>query len=84
MTTIISKKHICFTGKMEMGTRSDMKIEAKKLGAIVQSSVNGKTDYLVCGSDVAHNSKNTKIMAAMKNNATILTEDKYYELINSK
>ena len=49
MTTIISKKHICFTGKMEMGTRSDMKIEAKKLGAIVQSSVNGKTDYLVCG-----------------------------------
>ena len=81
MASSINGKHICFTGKMEQGTRSNMKAEAKKLGAVVQSSVNSKTEYLVCGADVAHNSKNTKVMAAMKNDATILTEEKYNELL---
>jgi DNA ligase (NAD+) len=77
----IKDKHICFTGKMEQGNRSEMKTEAIKLGAKIQSSVNSKTDYLVCGADVAANSKNTKILAAMKNKATILTEKSYNSLI---
>ena len=78
----IKDKNICFTGKMEQGNRSEMKAEAKTLGANVQSSVNSKTDYLVCGVDVAANSKNTKVLAAMKNKATILTEESYNKLID--
>ena len=43
----IKGKHICFTGKMEKGDRDDMKAQAKDLGAIIQSSVNSKTEILV-------------------------------------
>ena len=77
----IKDKHICFTGKMEQGDRSDMKKHAKELGAIVQSTVNSKTDILVHGDDVAHNSKNTKLIAAAKHDATILNEEAYNKLI---
>ena len=81
MSSAIKDKHICFTGKMEFGDRGGMKKQAKELGAIVQSSVNSKTDILVHGADVAHNSKHTKIIAAQKHNVTILNEDAYSKLI---
>ena len=77
----ITDKHICFTGKMESGDRDEMKAEAKKLGAKVQSDVNSKTDILVYGADVAHNSKHTKLIEARENNVTILSEDAYCDLI---
>ena len=77
----IKGKHTCFTGKMEQGDRDDMKAHAKKLGAIIQSSVNSKTEILVCGANVAHNSKSTKLKAAKQHGAEILDEDAYYALI---
>ena len=81
MSNSIKDKHICFTGKMEHGDRGDMKEQARELGAIVQSSVNSKTDILVHGADVAHNSKHTKIIAAQKHNVIILNEESYFKLI---
>ena len=81
MNSKIQGKHICFTGKMEKGDRDDMKEQAKNMGAVMQSSVSSKTDILVCGANVAHNSKNTKLKAAQKHNAQILDEDAYYKLI---
>ena len=81
MSSNIEGKHICFTGKMEQGDRTEMKTQAKGLGAIVQSDVNSKTDILVYGSDVAHNSKHTKMNNAKKLGITILDETAYYEKI---
>lgn len=48
----IAGKGIVFTGKMINGNRDDMNAEARKLGVKVQSSVSGKTAYLVCGEKV--------------------------------
>ena len=83
MTTEIKDKHLVFTGKMEHGDRDEMKDEAKKLGAIIQSDVNSKTDILICGEDVAHNSKSTKLKKAKELGVKIIDEETYYNLIKS-
>lgn len=83
MNKEIQNKYLVFTGKMEHGDRKEVKEEAKKLEAIVQSDVNGKTDILICGSDVAHNSKSTKRKEAEELGIKIIDEVAYYELINS-
>lgn len=77
----IKGKYICFTGKMEKGDRKEMKLQAKNLGAIVQSDVNSKTDILVHGADVAHNSKHTKMNKAQELDIIIMDEDVYYSKI---
>ena len=79
----IKDKYLVFTGKMERGDRQDMKQEAVKLGAIVQSDVNSKTDLLICGKDVAHNSKNTKRKEAEEIGVKIIDEDTYLKFIES-
>ena len=81
MVSKIEGKHICFTGKMEQGDRKEMKAQAKELGANVQSDVNSKTNILVYGSNVAHNSKHTKMNKAKELDITILEEQAYYDLI---
>jgi DNA ligase (NAD+) len=73
----IEGKYIVFTGKMENGGRTQMKAKAKELGAIVQSNVNSKTQILVHGTDVAHNSQNTKMNKAIELGITILDEKAY-------
>jgi len=83
MNKEIQNKHLVFTGKMEHGDRDEMKEEAKKLGAIVQSDVNSKTDMLIYGADVAHNSKSTKRKEAEELGIKIIDEVTYYELIKS-
>ena len=83
MNKQVQNKHLVFTGKMEHGDRNEMKEEAKELGAIIQSDVNSKTDMLICGSDVAHNSKSTKRKKAEELGIKIIDEVTYYELINS-
>ena len=83
MNKEIQNKYLVFTGKMEHGDRKEMKEEAKKLEAIEQSDVNGKTDILICGSDVAHNSKSTKRKEAEELGIKIIDEVAYYELIKS-
>ena len=81
MASNIEGKHICFTGKMEQGDRDEMKAQAKELGAVIHSDVNSKTDILVHGSDVAHNSKHRKMNKAQKLGITILEEQAYYKMI---
>lgn len=83
MTTEIQDKHLVFTGKMKHGDRDEMKDEAQKLGAIIQSDVNSKTDILICGEDVAHNSKSTKLKKAEELGVKIIDEKTYYNLIKS-
>ena len=83
MTTEIQDKHLVFTGKMEHGDRDEMKDEAQKLGAIIQSDVNSKTDMLICGEDVAHNSKSTKLKKAEELGVKIIDEKTYYNFIKS-
>ena len=81
MSSNIEGKHICFTGKMEQGDRTEMKAQAKGSGAIVQSDVNSKTDILVHGSDVAPNSKHRKMNKAQELGISILEEQAYYDMI---
>jgi DNA ligase (NAD+) len=65
---------IVFTGKM-VANRNDMKADAIKKGAVVQSSV-GKTDYLVCGQSVGAK----KIESAKAKGVTIITEEEYFKM----
>ena len=76
-SSFIAEKGVVFTGKMESGTREEMEARARSLGARVQSSVSGKTDYLVCG-------KNTgpkKTEKAEKSGARIISETEYFEML---
>ena len=73
----ITGKSIVFTGTMLQGARSDMTLNAEKLGAKVQSGVSSKTDYLVIGEKVGA----TKITKAEKHGVTVLTEQQYLDLL---
>lgn len=73
----ISGKHIVFTGTMVQGSRSDMIKTAETLGAISQSSVNKKTDFLVAGEKVGA----SKLTKAQTLGTTILSESEYLALI---
>ncbi len=73
----IAGKGIVFTGKMKKGSREDMQIHARKLGANVQTTVSGKTDYLVCGEDVG----DSKIRKAQTVNVKIITEEEYFQIV---
>lgn len=64
--------NIVFTGKMS-GNRSEMQEEAQMLGAICQSSVNGKTQLLVCGENVGQ----SKLTKAEKHGVRIISEADY-------
>lgn len=75
----IKDKGIVFTGRMQQGTREEMQARARELGARVQTSVSGKTDYLVCGENVGA----TKLAKADKAGAQVLTEADYIQLIET-
>ena len=70
-------KGIVFTGKMKRGTREEMQAAARKLGAKVQSSVSGNTQYLVCGENAGQN----KIAKAKKSGARVISEGEYFDMI---
>jgi DNA ligase (NAD+) len=74
----IAGKTIVFTGTMIHGKRDDMSKEAKRLGAKVGSSVTGKTDFLVTGSDVGA----AKIAAAMEKGVRVISEEEYLGLLS--
>ena len=76
----IAGKQIVFTGKMKHKTREAMETEARKLGAKIQSSVNRKTDYLVCGEKTGPK----KIETAKKNDVMIISETEYFDMIERK
>lgn len=73
----LAGKRIVFTGTMTSGDREDMENQAARLGAQVQSSVNGKTDYLVIGEKPG----NSKLSKAEKLGTRVLTEAEYLALL---
>ena len=75
----LSNKNIMFTGGFKKMSRSEAKTIAEKNGAKILGTVTKKLDYLVIG-----NSKPTKkkIQTAKELNINLLTEDKWYDLLN--
>lgn len=73
----ISGWRVVFTGSMQQGSRDDMKLQARTLGASVQSAVNGKTDLLVVGEKAG-----SKLQKAQSLGVRVLTEAEYLELIS--
>ncbi|MBH02510.1 MAG: DNA ligase (NAD(+)) LigA [Acidimicrobiaceae bacterium] len=74
-----SNKNIMFTGGFEKMSRSEAKALAEENGAKILGSVSKKLDYLVIG-----NSKPTKkkIEKAKKLKIDLMTEEKWYDLLN--
>jgi DNA ligase (NAD+) len=73
----IAGKIIVFTGTMRHGKRDTMAQQAKRLGAKVATSVTGKTDFLVTGTDVGA----AKIAAATEKGVRVISEDEYLALL---
>ena len=74
----LSGKKVVFTGKMLRGSREEMQNHARKLGAIVQTSVSGATDILVCGAKVGA----SKLEKASRLGVDIISEEDYYSIID--
>jgi DNA ligase (NAD+) len=74
----ITGKGIVFSGKMTRGSRQAMQAEAMALGARVQTTVSGNTDYLICGERVGA----AKVNKAEKLGVTVLSEGQYLTMIN--
>ncbi|SJM92964.1 DNA ligase (fragment) [Crenothrix polyspora] len=74
----IAGKIIVFTGTMIHGKRDTMAQQAKRLGAKVATSVTGKTDFLVTGTDVGA----AKIAAATEKGVQVISEDEYWALLS--
>jgi DNA ligase (NAD+) len=79
-TSPIAGKTIVFTGTMVHGKRDDMSKEAKRLGAKVASSVTGKTDFLVTGTDVGA----AKIAAAAEKGVRVISEEDYLGMLDKQ
>jgi len=75
----LTNKNIMFTGGFEKMSRSEAKALAEENGAKILGSVSKKLDYLVIG-----NSKPTKkkIEKAKDLKIDLMTEDKWYDLLN--
>ncbi len=75
----LSNKNIMFTGGFEKMSRSEAKALAEENGAKILGTVSKKLDYLVIG-----NSKPTKkkIEKARELKVDIVTEEKWYNLLN--
>ncbi|MCP4808043.1 MAG: DNA ligase [Proteobacteria bacterium] len=69
----IAGKRVLFTGKMVEGTRDDMKIRAKALGAALASGISKSLDLLVIGEKASQ----SKIDKATKYEVEVLTEAEY-------
>ena len=75
----LSNKNIMFTGGFKKMSRSEAKTIAEENGAKILGTVTKKLDYLVIG-----NSKPTKkkIQIAKDLKINLLTEDKWYDLLD--
>jgi DNA ligase (NAD+) len=65
---------VCFTGTMVQGNRDQMKADAKSKGAIVQSSLNGKSNLLIAGLKAG-----SKITKAEELGVEVINEAQYIE-----
>lgn len=73
----LAGKLLVFTGTMQVGSRDEMKKQAKLLGAKIGDSITGKTDMLVCGDKVGA----TKLKKAQELGVQVLSEEQYLALI---
>lgn len=78
LTAKLAGKRVVFTGTMSSMKRKDMESSATEQGALVQSAVNGQTDWLVIGEKAGSKlDKANKLNDAGKANIEILTESDY-------
>ena len=70
--------NVCFTGTMVQGNRDQMKADAKSKGAIIQSSLNGKSNLLVAGLKAG-----SKITKAEELGIEVINEAQYIERYSS-
>lgn len=75
----LSGYHICVTGKLEHFSRKEIEQLIKDLGAIVDSNVTSKTNYLVTNTPESGSSKNIN---AKKYGTQIITEEEFKNLIS--
>lgn len=73
--SVVSGKNVVFTGTCSMG-RGDMENWALSLGCTPQKSVNGQTDYLICGEKVGQ----SKMDKARAKGVSVLTESEFRAL----
>lgn len=71
-------KTVVFTGTLITGSRQDLSLHAKSLGAKVGTSVSSKTNILVTGENTGVN----KLIAAKKHDVTLMNEDEYIKFIS--
>jgi len=76
-SSAVAGKRIVFTGTMASGDRENLEEAAARLGAQVQSAVNGKTDYLVVGEKPGA----SKLTKARTLGTRIITEAEYLSLV---
>ena len=72
-------KKIVFTGTMSQA-RAALQKHAKVHGIVVSSNVSSKTDFLIVG----ENAGQSKLKAAKVNDVVILTEEEYFNKLNTK
>ena len=72
-------KKIVFTGSMKR-PRTELEKQAKALGIVVSKSVSSKTDFLITGENVGQ----SKLKSANTNDVSILTEEQYLKILNTK
>ena len=72
-------KKIVFTGAMSR-PRAELEKQAKALGIVVSKSVSSKTDFLITGESVGQ----SKLKSANANGVSILTEEEFLKILNTK
>ena len=74
--TTLQGKAFVFTGSLESMGRNEAKALVESLGGVVQSSVTGKTSYVVAGSEPG-----SKLDKARQQGITIISEKDFLKLI---
>ncbi|MEE9911146.1 MAG: NAD-dependent DNA ligase LigA [Deltaproteobacteria bacterium] len=75
--TVLQGKAFVFTGGLESMSRNEAKALVESAGGIVQSSVTGKTSYVVAGSEPG-----SKLDKARSQGIPVISEDDFIKLIN--
>jgi DNA ligase (NAD+) len=75
----VAGKTVVFTGTLAKLSRNEAKSRAESLGAKVASSVSSKTDYVIAGEDAG-----SKLKTARQLGVTVLSEDEWLAMIESK
>lgn len=76
---ILKDKHIYPTGKFSL-TKSELKIQLEKAGAIIETGYKKSLDYLIVANDSSKSGKEDK---ARNDNVKIMTEDVMTEILNN-